>query len=382
MDGFKPLSYIDLCIASIRKAISALRGLPGCPRGIPATEESAMRSSAEGVRRPRLAFTLIELLVVIAIIAILIALLVPAVQKVREAAARAQCVNNLKQLILAAHNYESAYKQFPPGLDRQGAGPFLHLLPYIDQDAQYRLIKFDPANPAVAYTADPANRPPAGSTLPSPRSRYGLEGNFKTFECPSNPHSLEAIQIPIVVRTSGTAGVDFPSPPLPAGTFVAGQPGAQVLGRTHYLANAGFPLGTVTSGGQPIAVDGPFRYLNGKGMKASAVTDGLSNTLFFTESVPGPDAGSAEIYGHHWGMARYLPQFGMCPHGATGATGTAWTGNCTIGRYREPSSNHTGVVNFALGDGQVRAVNTGQLTFTFWVILNGVNDGFANPDGF
>src|SRR5438128_6435273 len=140
------------------------------------TRESAMHAR-------RFAFTLIELLVVIAIIAVLIGLLLPAVQKVRAAAARIKCQNNLKQLILAAHAYESARGEFPPGLDRQGGGPFLHLLPYIEQDAQYRLIKFNPADPPVAYVTDPANRPPVGTTLPSPHPRYGLEGNFKTFEC-------------------------------------------------------------------------------------------------------------------------------------------------------------------------------------------------------
>src|SRR6187399_514527 len=97
----------------------------------------------------RAAFTLIELLVVIAIIAILIALLVPAVQKVREAAARTQCLNNLKQLAIACQSYHDTIKSFPPAVimppgvdDTQGGQNFgpnwvVLILPYIEQGALY-----------------------------------------------------------------------------------------------------------------------------------------------------------------------------------------------------------------------------------------------------
>src|SRR5262249_55055572 len=104
-------------------------------------------------RSRRLGFTLIELLVVIAIIAILIGLLLPAVQKAREAAARTKCQNNLKQIVLAAHNYESANNSFPPGAGKFGVNdyptlvqrpsPLAQILPYVEQASKYNLFNFD-----------------------------------------------------------------------------------------------------------------------------------------------------------------------------------------------------------------------------------------------
>lgn len=93
--------------------------------------------------RSRFAFTLVELLVVIAIIGILVGLLLPAVQAAREAARRMQCSNNLKQLALATHNYESSFKRFPALTGSSSFSPQARVLPFIEQANLQNLIDFN-----------------------------------------------------------------------------------------------------------------------------------------------------------------------------------------------------------------------------------------------
>ena len=194
-------------------------------------------------RRP--AFTLIELLVVIAIIAVLIGLLLPAVQKVREAAARAKCTNNLRQLGVAAHNYEGAFKTFPPGLAHPGfdgrfTSLFVELLPFVEQDPIYKNWNF---------------------IIPS--------NNYTTATSPG--------ATPLTVLVCPSAGVT--QNPV---TF-----GNQTVGMSTYAGNGGvktFPPDQATVNGL-FHETGPQSKPNPKQRPVgiSGVKDGLSNTLLFGE---------------------------------------------------------------------------------------------------
>ncbi len=165
-----------------------------------------MTSTGQIPRRDRLGFTLIELLVVIAIIGILVALLLPAVQKVREAANRAQCSNNLKQIGLALLNYHNTHQVFPPGAQAPqpgwgsvgGATWAIYILPYIEQDALYKTYHFDKRNT-------------------DPSQKTVQQALVKTYICPSDNTGPFGLEVPdsgygadakVLYRPSSYRGVE------------------------------------------------------------------------------------------------------------------------------------------------------------------------------
>ncbi|HWG42211.1 MAG TPA: DUF1559 domain-containing protein [Gemmataceae bacterium] len=289
--------------------------------------------------RVRGAFTLIELLVVIAIIAVLIGLLLPAVQKVREAASRAECSNNMKQLGLGVINAAAQYRQeLPPAL-----GPYpskaqnglvapttVWLLPFIEQDPLYSQFQTNPTGFFTTYTQ-------ASTTT------------IKVYQCPSDT----TLKVAGTVATSGS----FASYGANALVFGTSNPAPPV----YSFANVG---------GTKIPTDIP---------------DGTSNTVFWTDKLAYCNAGGS-AGGTLWAEnssttgANYLPlvgmsgvSFGSPPSLIQPQTNVTSSAACS---YSLPSSGHTGVLQVGMGDGSVHSVagSISAVTFSQAMVPN---DGTA-----
>ena len=285
--------------------------------------------------RRRSAFTLIELLVVIAIIAILIGLLLPAVQKVREAAARMSCSNNLKQLALAVHNYESSYQKFPQprGTNYAGftayRGWMCEILPYVEQDAGRRALS--DTWPGTFFT--------------------GYLNKYKAFMCPSDGRNLyRAPTDPGVTCYLGVTGAHTATTGVPVGYM----PGNGTTARDGIFDPGPNPVAT-TAAAQAIEA-------TARGIRIGGVSDGLSNTLMIGERPPDRD-----LYWGWWSVSDYdclLATVNTVYLNAATQTGSnpvcVAPGRFSPGNPIYPChanhfySMHSGGANWALGDGSVR----------------------------
>jgi prepilin-type N-terminal cleavage/methylation domain-containing protein len=320
------------------------------------------------VRSAKRGFTLIELLVVIAIIAILIGLLVPAVQKVRDAAGRISCGNNLHQLAIAANNYESANQKLPPGQDTFGCGSLYYLLPYIEQDNVFKNFDINPGTYPIWYK-DPLDRPPTTATdvVPRPPALYGSEPTIKSLLCPAAPSPQQYMTVCMLVDY-GTAGVDYPNfPGAPFGHTFSSAPGRLIVGRSNYTGMGGYPADLGGSAG----LAGLFTYKSSNSI--AKIPDGSSNTILFGEV-----AGGVLTWGGSGGIPDGIDGWAWLCGFNYSCWGTPYVGSVygPSSQWYNFSSQHTAVWNCVFADGSVHSL-TQALDWNTWLALSGFADGIV-----
>jgi prepilin-type N-terminal cleavage/methylation domain-containing protein/prepilin-type processing-associated H-X9-DG protein len=293
----------------------------------------------------RTGFTLIELLVVIAIIAVLIGLLLPAVQKVREAGNRAKCLNNLKQIALACHNYHDVHNAFPLAYDFPRTGgyttQFIPLLPFLEQQALYQQLY----NLAIANNTWMGNDPSV-STPGGPASTP-----LSILACPSD---------------------QLPSPPT---TYVASF--NIYAGLTSYVGNWGVGPYSYDPNPDPnLGQDGVF-LTSQRPISMLSITDGTSNTILFGErynydpnwntyaSFLGSPPGITFYGVFSYSMAYYANFYPLAlgSYKLNGLLPACSSGGCqfsdALDRSMTYGSGHTQGANFAFCDGSVHFLSNG-----------------------
>jgi prepilin-type N-terminal cleavage/methylation domain-containing protein/prepilin-type processing-associated H-X9-DG protein len=321
-------------------------------------------------RRP--GFTLIELLVVIAIIAVLIALLLPAVQAAREAARRAQCTNNLKQLALAAMNYESANGTLPPAacssLDytksglfyRDNFSSFTRMLPYTEQAPIYNSVNFN-------------------MTFANIENRTIFGAQINTLVCPSDTN---------VAPQAMTTGNGFTSSNYDATSatsnymaYFSSYSSSQGTFWSNYYIGAKGGTQVQSQQNGAIIIDG--------NVKIASITDGTSNTFIFGEKAHGYFAVYDATYQNcdtAWPSGLYFDTMFTTtypPNLPTSNTpGLNLTGKPNYSYYyaTDATSYHPGGLNFAFCDGSVRFIKN---TIQSWTFGTAAADSYGDaiPDG-
>jgi prepilin-type N-terminal cleavage/methylation domain-containing protein len=354
----------------------------------------------------RKGFTLIELLVVIAIIAVLIGLLLPAVQKVREAAQRTKCSNNLKQIGLALMTYENTNGRLPPASQfpwqpvGNGSGVFLDLtqpfgpnwaitiLPFIEQDGLFRQSN------ASAYPGVPITRnvTPTGTDQ---RWRAIRNVEIPTYLCPSDPNNLQHWNNPLA---TSTREVDWARGNY--GVTAAFQDVDHMSNGSEYNTNKSIP-------GYPLVVASPLMSGN-YGSRIVDIYDGASNTIMVAElragissldprgvwalGMPGSSIVNAgrdntnPTPNNYLGTSGQGDEIALCQKVANAfwtpdlgpSQGMGCTGSGSEMTSAQSRSMHTGGVNVAMGDASVRFIKN-SIDQATWCLLLSKNDGFPIP---